>query len=431
MSARARADVVVVGGGIVGAATAYHAARRGARVVLVDKGRIGGEQSGRAWGFVRRQGRPPAAMALMADAAATWASLGAELEADVAYVRAGHLAVAETLDDLARLEAGHRAALAAGVACRLLTAREVRALLPALSGPVAGGLHGDEDGHAEAAVVAPAFARAARARGAEVWPDCTALAVDTRAGRVEAVETDRGRVETAQVVVAAGVWAPRLLEPLGIDIPLRVVRSSVAATRPAPPLARMGVWGPRVAFRQRADGALYLGNGYRGASVEHDLTLASFRHLRMFLPSYRESWRQLRIRVGRPLLADLASRLGRDERRRFSRGPWAAPRAGRRAVRALQRSFSRRFPHLAGLDIERAWAGYIEVTPDLLPVLGPVERPQGLHIAVAAGHGFSMGPIIGRRLADVVVDERVPHDLAPFSASRFRDGTWTPARKIL
>jgi glycine/D-amino acid oxidase-like deaminating enzyme len=82
------------------------------------------------------------------------------------------------------------------------------------------------------------------------------------------------------------------------------------------------------------------------------------------------------------------------------------------------------------LGLERTWAGLIEITPDLLPVLGPVAAPRGLHLGVAASHGFSMGPVIGRLLAETIVSGRPSADLAPFRASRFREGARQRSKKI-
>ncbi|HUF93509.1 MAG TPA: FAD-binding oxidoreductase [Candidatus Limnocylindria bacterium] len=430
MTARVRADMVVVGAGIIGAATAYYLARRGTRVVLVDKGAAGGEQSGRAWGFVRRQGRPPAAMALMVTASRMWGGLAAELGSDIEFVRDGNLAVAETPDDVARLEAGYQEARLAGLGSRLVTAAEVRALIPQMQGRWQAGLYSEEDGHAEPLAVTTAFVRAAQTLGVQVWEHCTALGIDTQGDRVCAVDTDRGRVDAEHVVAAAGVWTSRLVEPLGVTIPLRVVRSSVAATAPAPPVTRIGVWGPILAFRQRLTGQFYLGNGYRGAAADHDITLASLRHLGFFLPAYRQNWRLLRVRLGRGLLADVVHRL-RGGHHRFTGGPWATARVNLRAVRGAEREFHRLFPGLGHLPLERTWAGFIELTPDLLPVLGPVARPQGLQLGIGASHGFSMGPVIGRLLAEAIVDGRPSLDLTPFRHSRFRDGPLQPARKVL
>lgn len=431
MEANARADVVVVGGGIIGAATAYYLARRGARVVVVEKGAVGGEQSGRAWGFVRRQGRPPAAMALMVTASRMWGELAAELATDIEFVRDGNLAIAETPDDVARLEEGYRDAQMAGLGSRLLTSAEVHDLIPQMQGRWKAGLYSEEDGHAEPLAVTTAFIRAARKLGVQVWEHCTALGIETQSGRVCAVDTDRGRVDAGQVVAAAGVWTSLLVEPLGVTLPLRIVRSSVAATRPAAPVTRIGVWGPIVAFRQRLTGHVYLGNGYRGAAADHDITLASLKHLRFFLPAYRQNWRLLRVRLGRDLLADVVHHLRRHGRGRFSGGPWATARVNERAVRAAAREFHRLFPGLGHLELERTWAGFIELTPDLLPVLGPVARPHGLHLGVGASHGFSMGPVIGRLLAEAIVDGRPSLDLSPFRPSRFVEGALQPPRKVL
>lgn len=370
-------------------------------------------------------------MALMATASRMWGALAAELDADIEFVRAGNLAIAETSSDVERLEEGYREARAAGVASRLLTAREVRGLVPEMQGEWRAGLHSEEDGHAEPLAVTTAYARAARTLGAEVWEHCTAFGIDTRAGEVCAVETDRGRIETSRVVVAAGVWSARLVEPLGVRLPLRIVRSSVGATAPAPPVTRIGVWGPILAFRQRASGQVYLGNGYRGATADHDITLASLEHLRFFLPAYRENWRRLRLRLGRELVADVVHHLRPDSRTRFTSGPWAMARVNTRAVRQAERELHRLFPHLADLPLERRWAGFIELTPDLLPVLGPVARPRGLHLAIAASHGFSMGPVIGRLLADAVVEGRCSADLGPFRHGRFWEGPLPRPRKVL
>jgi glycine/D-amino acid oxidase-like deaminating enzyme len=101
------------------------------------------------------------------------------------------------------------------------------------------------------------------------------------------------------------------------------------------------------------------------------------------------------------------------------------------AVRRAEREFHRLFPRLAHLPLERTWAGFIELTPDLLPVLGPVARPHGLQLGVGASHGFSMGPVIGRLLAESIVDGRPSLDLTPFHYSRFREGPLQPTRKVL
>jgi glycine/D-amino acid oxidase-like deaminating enzyme len=431
MGAGARADVVVVGGGIIGAATAYYLAQRGARVVVVEKGTVAGEQSGRAWGFVRRQGRPRAAMALMVTASRMWGELAAELDADIEFVREGNLAIAETPDDVIRLEEGYQDAQRAGLGSRLLTPAQVQALIPQMEGRWRAGLYSAEDGHAEPLAVTTAFVRAARKLGAQVWEHCTALGIDTQDGRVCAVDTDRGRVDAGQVVAAAGVWTSLLVEPLGLTLPVRIVRSSVAATKPAPPITRIGVWGPIVAFRQRATGQVYLGNGYRGAAADHDITLASLKHLGFFLPAYRQNWRLLRVRLGRELLADIAHHLRRHGPERFTGGPWATAPVNERAVRGAEREFHRLFPALGTLGLERTWAGFIELTPDLLPVLGSVARPHGLYLAVGASHGFSMGPVIGRLLAEAILDGRPSLDLSPFRPSRFLEGPLQPPRKVL
>lgn len=425
------ADVVVVGAGIVGCATAYFLARRGVRVVVVERGSVPGEQSRKNWGFVRQQGRDPAELPLVMEANRLWRGLERELGADVEWVQGGNLALAADAERLAAFEAWLPIAREHGLDTRLLRAGDLTTVVPGLAGDWAGGLHTPGDGHADPEKATDALARAAVAHGASLHLDCAVQGVTTRAGAVGGVVTERGEIRTATVVCAAGAWSTRLGRTLGLDLPQRWVRGTVARTTPAPAVTACAVWGPGVAFRQRRDGGFTIA---AGGALDHDVTLDSLRQLRFFLPNYWKNKSLFRFHVGRPLLASLAAALpGSAARRRplvWDRG--LEPRPNSAKVRRSLLELRRVLPSLPPLGIARSWAGYIDAAPDLIPILGEVPGLRGLLLATGfSGHGFAMGPIAGRLVSELIVDGKPSLDLAAFRFSRFAEGAIGRPRNVL
>jgi glycine/D-amino acid oxidase-like deaminating enzyme len=424
------ADVVVVGGGIAGCATAYYLARRGVRVTLLDRGEIAGEQSGRNWGFVRQQGRDPHEVPLMMESNRIWRGLEQELGADIEWIQGGNLALAATPDRAALFEEWLGIARQAGLDTRLVSSREIQAFLPGMAQEWLAGLYTESDGHAEPVKATRALAQAAVKHGADLRPGCAVLGVETEGGRVSGVLTEQGPVRACTVVCAAGAWSSRLLRPLGMALPQRWIRATVARTTPAPPLTRAGVWGPAVSFRQRRDGTL---NIAAAGAADHDLTLESLRDARLFLPNYWKNRKLFRFHVGRPLLRSIVGLLpGSAARRRpltwdRGTGPVPSPAKVRRSLAEMRRLY----PSLDALAVTRSWAGYIDATPDAIPIIGAA-GPAGLVVATGfSGHGFAMGPIVGRLVAELVTEGRASLDLRPFRHSRFAEGATGKPRSVL
>ena len=425
------ADVVVVGAGIVGCATAYFLARRGVRVVVVERGPVHGEQSRKNWGFVRQQGRDPLEIPLVMEANRLWQGLERELGADVEWVQGGNLALAADAARMARFEDWLPVAREFGLDTRLLGARDLNAVVPGLAGGWVGGLYTPGDGHADPEKATDAFARAAVAQGASLYLGCAVQGVTTRGNAVGGVVTESGEIRTPAVVCAAGAWSARLARTLGLDLPQRWVRGTVARTTAAPTVTSCAVWGPGVAFRQRRDGSFTIA---AGGALDHDVTLDSLRQIRFFLPNYWKNRALFRFHVGRPLLASLAAALpGSAARRRplvWDRGrePRPNPAKVRRSLAELQRVL----PSLPPLAIARVWAGYIDAAPDLVPVLGEVPGLRGLVLATGfSGHGFAMGPIAGRLVSELLVDGKPSLDIAGFRFSRFAEGAIGRPRNVL
>jgi glycine/D-amino acid oxidase-like deaminating enzyme len=423
--------VVIVGAGIVGLATAYYLARRGASVTVVERGAQPGEQSRKNWGFVRQQGRDPIEVPLMMEANRIWRGLEQELGADIEWVAGGNLALAGDETRLARFEQWLPVAREFGLETRLLRAHELERVVPGLGGRWAGGMHTPGDGHADPEKTTDAFARAAAGHGAVIHLDCAVQGVTTHGGNVTGVVTERGEIRAPWVVCAAGAWSARLARTLGLTLPQRWVRGTVARTTPAPPVTACAVWGPGVAFRQRRDGSF---NIAAGGALDHDVTLDSLHQLRFFLPNFWKNKSMFKFHVGRPLLRSLAALApGSPARRRplvWDRGIDAPPNPAK--VRTSLAELQRVLPALPPLGIAKSWAGVIDAAPDMAPVLGPVSELGGFLFATGfSGHGFAMGPIAGRLMSELILDGKPSLDISGFRFSRFAEGAIGKPRNVL
>src|SRR5262245_5606987 len=179
-------DVAIAGGGIVGCAAAYFLARAGVSVALFEKGRIAGEQSGRNWGWVRQQGRSPIELPLMMRSLHLWLDLRKEL-GDIGFKQGGSLYLARDAAELAQLEGWLSVAREHGLDTRLLDARQLPAVLRTDDRRWSGALHTTSDARAEPSRAAPAIARAAQRRGAQIFSQCAVRGVDRVVGRVQGV----------------------------------------------------------------------------------------------------------------------------------------------------------------------------------------------------------------------------------------------------
>jgi glycine/D-amino acid oxidase-like deaminating enzyme len=286
------------------------------------------------------------------------------------------------------------------------------------------------DGHAEPVKATEAFARAAAVHGATIRTGTVVRAVLAAGGAVTGVATETEEIRARHVVCAAGAWSAPLLRSIGLSLPRRLVRATVARTSSVAPITRAGVWGPEVAFRQRRDGSLNLA---AGGATDYDITLDALQHLRLFWPNYWQNRKLFRFHFGSPLRSDLARLAsGAARRRSFPYERDADPQPNRDKVERSLAAFQRLFPEVRGLRIERSWAGYIDTTPDVVPVIDAVPAPRGLIVAAGfSGHGFAMGPIAGRLVAETVVDGKPSLDLAGFRLARFAEGGAIKPRSVL
>jgi glycine/D-amino acid oxidase-like deaminating enzyme len=419
-----RADAVVIGGGIVGASTAYFLAKQGLAVALLEKGYIGAEQSSRNWGWCRQQNRDVRELPLSALSLTHWEEMTREIGQDLGFRRCGLYYASDDPRQIETWESwGERFGRPFGVRTRMLDAREAAGVMKG-SRPRKwlGGVHSMDDGTAEPALAAPVIAEGARKFGATIHQECAARGLDTTAGAISGVFTERGFIRTNAVVCSGGAWASAFCRRHGISFPQASVRATVMRTQPIdglPPALST----PECTLTRRLDGRYVVAISGRGTL---ELTPQSLRYAREFMPMFIKRIKAVELAVGKSFFRGpgALNSWSFDEQSPFEQIRVLDPAPDQKAVRYLSSQFARLYPELGGLTGEQAWGSYIDSTPDSVPVISPVERIKGFVLAAGfSGHGFGLGPGAGHLAANLVTGAPPPIDPTPFRFSRFADGS--------
>lgn len=416
------ADAVVIGGGIIGVSTAWTLARRGLSVVLCEKGRIGGEQSSRNWGFCRQQGRDPREIPLIIESLRIWRGLEKDIEAPVGFKQAGCLYFAETDEQASGYEEWLEHAKPYQLDSRLVSGDELETLMPGSAIPYKAALYTASDGRAEPSKAAPAIAEAARRAGAKVFTACAVRGIETEAGRVSAAVTEKGTVKTDTVILAGGAWSRLFCGNTGLSLPQLKVLSSVMRTKPMPLVTENAVWAPGYSYRRRDDGGYTIAHG---SSIVVDVVPDSFKLAHRFTSAMRKEQKSLHLRIGKRFWTELtmAKRWSFDEATPFEKFRVLDPDPAQKVLDKAIQGLRRALPAFENAEIAERWAGYIDVTPDEVPVISEVDELPGLILATGfSGHGFGIGPGAGRLAADLASGTDTIVDATPFRFSRFKRG---------
>lgn len=374
------ADVVIVGGGIMGAATAFFLRQRGLSVVLLERDMVGQHASGVNFGNVRRQGRFLPQLPLANRSREIWGRLPELIGEDAEFLPTGHLRVAFRPEDVAKQEQYARDARAYGLDLELLSGNALRARFPFVSPEAMAGSFSPLDGHANPRLAAPAFGRAARRAGAIVHEGAEVVSI-TKGAEDFLVETrDGGRFRAPNVQVSAGAWARAFVNAFGEEVPLRPIGPQMGVTEPAPyritPVLGITTSVPEetVYARQVARGNIVFGGSVRGpASLE----------------------------TKRATLDPLNTL----SQRRF---------------------VARLLPAVTKLRIIRTWSGVEGYMDDDIPVMGPSARVPGLFYAFGfCGHGFQLGPGVGATMAELIATGSPGVPIDPFHITRFKGAPTT------
>lgn len=367
---RARARLVIVGGGVMGLATAYQCARRGLTdIVVLDKSYINGGASGRCGGGVRHQWSTESNIRLMRRSVECYRTFPQELGINVWFRQGGYLFLLETEEEVALFEENIRLQNACGVPTRLVSPKEAERLVPHLdaSGFLAGSFN-PTDGVVFPWPVLWGYENAARRLGVEIHPFTEVTGFETTGDRITHVVTSRGRIAADLVLNAAGAWSPEIAAKVGISLPNQPYRHEIAVTEPLGPFLDPMV----VVFSS----GLYFSQSLRGEVVGG--------------------------------INDPETKPGIDHTSTL------------RFLRRFSRAATRIMPILREVKLLRQWAGCYDVTPDHNPILGPVEGIENfLQCNGFVGHGFMIAPAIAEVMADFIVQGKNHEAIERFSLARF------------
>lgn len=384
-------DAVVIGGGLTGVATAFYLARGGASVLLVEQHELNRGASGRNAGSLHFQlehrliefegvlDEELAYYAALAQLAiADWRGLEAELDQPLEVVMHGGLMLAESAEEMRKLERKAAIERAQGLDVELLERADVIARAPYLGDTIVGALHCPDEGHCNPRLLTHGYARKAEALGATVQTQTTVTRMEHAGGRWQLALASSGegeRVVNADVVVnAAGTWSAHVARMAGVELPVYPIALIISVTEKAPVVMQHLVQhvGRKLSLKQVEDGNLLIGGGWLAR-----------------LPPEPE---QLRL----------------DYRAALDSGELQKNMATAIGV----------MPLIGDLHVLRCWTGTTGLTPDQLPIIGASAGAPGFFTAVG-GSGFTYGPTYARLLSELILRQETSFPIAPYSPDRF------------
>jgi glycine/D-amino acid oxidase-like deaminating enzyme len=310
-----------------------------------------------------------------------------------------------------------------GIDSRLLDRDEVAKHVHGSSIAWAGAVLTESDGRAEPHKAAPAFARAAERAGASILTSCAVRGIETSGGKVSAVVTEHGAIKSSVVLCAAGAWSSLFCRSLGVAVPQLKVRGTVARTAPGDNVLAGNLFDESLGIRRREDGGYTVAHG---AILQHPITPSTFRWSFKYIPALLQELKVLRPTFGKEFFEELSMprRWSLDDITPFEKTRVLDPEPSQRVLKGIRRNIDRMFPQLADTPIVESWAGMVETSPDVVPMIDAIDTIPGFHIATGfSGHGFGLGPGAGTAIAGMLTGEESGIDIKPLRLSRFFDGS--------
>lgn len=415
------ADVVVIGAGIVGACTAYYLARQGVKVVLLEKGRPGAEQSGRNWGWCRQQNRDARELPMATHSLALWDAMAKEIGPGLGFRRCGLLYLSNDEAELEGWASWGDFARTQNVETEMLTSEQATGRAKATGKHWKGGVYSPTDGIADPSRAVPLIAKAVEAHGGLVVQNCAVRGLELAAGRVCGVVTERGSIKTAIAVMAGGAWASSFCRQVGIRFPQASIRASILAVSKVDGLPD-ALHTKKISLTARHGGHTLAISG----KARVDPTGQMVRFGSTFIPMFLKRHRSLAIggleglRCGHETLGHWAL----DRETPMERMRILDPKPDKAQIQETLKRARDLIPALEASQVTAAWAGYIDSTPDGVPAIGETDIPGFVLAAGFSGHGFGIGPGAGEMIADIVMGKTPTLDATPYQPSRFRKGAW-------
>ncbi|KUO71182.1 MAG: FAD-dependent oxidoreductase [Desulfosporosinus sp. BRH_c37] len=369
-----RADVIIIGGGIIGNSTAYYLAKKGCAVIVLEKSAyIGNGGSSRNGGGVRQSGRDKRELPLaMYGVKHLWPTLSEELGMDVEYYQQGNLRLGKTQGHIKTLEGLTESAASLGLDVKMIDKAEAKAINPYLSDEVSGASWCPTDGHANPMLATLAYYRKARKLGVRFITGEEVAEIKKIKGNARQVVTTENVYEGDTIILAAGYDSRDIAATVGIDVPMTRALLEVLVTEAQPPMfyQMLGTAAADFYGHQSSHGSFVFGGTSGLEAVNKD--------------------------NGTPVTNSITAS-------------------------CICRGIMNYFPCLSDAKIVRTWAGWIDVCVDHVPVISHVEEVPGLILACAfSGHGFGIAPTVGTLLAQMAVGEAPILDVSDFRYDRFK-----------
>lgn len=376
------AEVVVIGGGVMGVSTAFHLAEAGVEVLLVERDELGSGSTSKAAGGVRADFSDPVNIQLGQRSLRAFEDFGRRPGAEIDLKQYGYLFLLSDPDDVAAFEQSVRLQNELGVPSRMLTVEQACQLSPFVEPEgLLAAAYSPTDGHCTPESVVQGYARAARGHGAVLRRNCTVTGIKTSGDRIRTVQTNSGPVTTSTVVCAAGAWSAAVGDMVGVHLPVRPLRRQVLVTEAMPDLP------PQLPFTI-------------------DFTTSFYFH---------DEGPGLLIGMSDP-----------DEEYGFQL------RTDDHWLTRLSDAVARRAPRLSDVGVTHGWAGLYEVTPDHNALVGEAKELRGFFYTTGfSGHGFLQGPAIGEVMRDLVLRRTPAIDVSGLGVDRFTGTETRPERNCV
>ncbi len=383
------AEILIVGGGIAGAATALYLAERGRDVALAERGEIAGEASGVNAGQIGASGwgdLPDLDAYLTMGSLRLFERLQLDAGFDIEFRRSGSLTAIHTAEQYDYMRDRVADMRSRGRDVELLTTREARAIEPELSADLLGVMLSPLRGQANPLKATRAFAEAAARAGARILEHCAVLGVEQTADGGYRARTTKGEMACGALVVAAGAWSAAVGEMLGLRIPITPVRGQMWATEPLPPSVFQTISSAESAYAWSVDDG-------RSASAPPELThIGGARVTRHLYGRQRRS--------GEIIFGGDRRLVGFDKR------------VDALGIEVNRAHAAEVLPMLSSLPVARSWAGLMPFSMDGDPLIGKLPRDNAYIVGGLASSGFGRGPMAGKLLADYIHTGHMPHPLA-------------------
>ena len=367
------ADVIIIGGGVIGLSIAYNLALKNfGNIVLFERGYLGGGSTGRCGAAIRTQFGNVETIKLMSESIKLWKKLSQELQFNVMFEQKGYLFVSISDEQADYLKKGVKLQNSLGVRSRFLEPKEVSDICPYINTKKlsAGAIH-DKDGVAHHDAVVWGYANKARQLGVKIHTFSNVDTIGVEKGEIKSVGVNSQTIKAPIIVNAAGPYAHLLAQKINVDLPIRPKRQETAVTE-----SYKNFLGPSILCR---DNGFFCRQTLRGevmigATLPYETNSMSVNSSLEFLRKVSEDTLEL-------------------------------------------------FPSFKDLRILRQWAGLFEMTPDDSPILGKTEKVKGFIQANGfSGHGFMQAPIIGITIADLILSGKTPEIIRPYKLNRFKEG---------